>query len=258
MKIGIFDSGLGGITVLNEIYKSFPENNYIYFADLKNMPYGSKSNEDLINIGVNILKKFEKYNVDEYICACGTLSSTALPNLESYLLNKNKKIYGIIDPIVESVSNFNGKNILLIATEATIKKGIIEEKIKGSCKDSNVYAKACPEFVDAIENHIDDEELLQNITYKYLNMYKNKVDIVVCGCTHYILFEKYIKNVLENVKIIEAGKSIIKQMQCKVINNNEISKSNNSILILQSKQCEKFQSNVKKILKNSEIIFKIV
>ena len=250
MKIGVFDSGLGGITVLKKLIEVYPKNEYIYYADLKNMPYGLKTQEQLNKIATNILEKLEKQNVDMYVCACGTLSSVAMDNMKQYLKNESKTIIGIIDPIIDDIKKYDSQNILLIATDATIRKAVIENKIKEACPNSVVYAKACPEFVEAIENHSDDEKMLLELTRKYLSDYNKKIDIVVCGCTHYILYQKYIKKVLENVNIIEAGTAIANYLRyinerCSLKDNNE---NKTSINIIVSKKTKDFKNNVKRIL----------
>lgn len=262
MRIGVFDSGLGGITVLKKLIEVYPENEYIYYADLKNMPYGLKTSEQLNEIAINVLKKLEEKNIDMYVCACGTLSSVAMHNMTKYLDKKNKKIIGIIDPIVKNIKKYDYKNILIIATSATVKKAILEKRINEVCPNSNIYVKACPDFVEAIENHSEDNELLLSLTQKYLAEYDNKVDIVVCGCTHYILYKKYINLVLKNVVLLEAGSCIADELKLsktktKTKNNvkcddKNIDYDNNKTVvnIILSKNSESFKINVTKILNN--------
>lgn len=253
MNIGVFDSGLGGITVLKKLYKKFPKNNYIYYADLKNIPYGSKSNDKLVKIAINILEKLEKYDIDLYICACGTLSSITFNEMNEYLKLKNKKLCTIVDPICNSVKKIAKKDILLIATEATIKNKIFEKHLKEKCPNLNIYIKACTDMVPLIENNMNDEKLLQALTNKYLKNYVSKVDTIVCGCTHYILFEKYIKNVLGNVNIIEAGNAIVDDIgkQYELEDNY----NDGMIKIIGSKENEQFRDNVKHILNTKNIEF---
>ncbi|MCX8075207.1 MAG: glutamate racemase [Clostridia bacterium] len=249
MKIGVFDSGLGGITVLKELIKNFPQNEYIYYADLENMPYGSKTVEELNKIGINIINKLREYNVDKYICACGTLSSVAMKNMHEMALTENKKVYGIIESIRGNIEKYNGKRILIIATPATISRGLLKEEISKTCDKSKIYDKACDEFVYAIENFQNDEEYIQSIAEKYLDEFQGKVDVVVCGCTHYVLYEKYIKNILGDVILVEAGNSICEKMSNECSNRSKDSCTcNKKISIIYPKDSIKFKDNASKIL----------
>lgn len=242
MRISIFDSGLGGITVLKKLLQDFPNNEYIYYADLKNLPYGDKSESKLKEIGINIIHNLEKYDTDLYIVACGTLSSNALEEMNEIVKRKNKRILGIIDSISNRLKKTNSKNALLIATPATIRKGIFKERLEKDNPQTNIYAEGCTEFVEMIESGSKTEIEMQNIVDSYIKKYVGKIDTIICGCTHYILLEKYIKNTLENVNIIEAGSSIEEEIV------NTIKDSKPSLKILMSKENEIFKNNVKNIL----------
>ncbi|MDD4376464.1 MAG: glutamate racemase [Clostridia bacterium] len=242
MKISVFDSGLGGITVLKKLLQDFPNNEYIYYADLKNLPYGDKSENELKEIGKNIIHSLDKYNTDLYIVACGTLSSNALEEMTEIVEKKNKKIIGIIDSISNRLKKTNSKNALLIATPATIRKGIFKEKLQENNPQTTIYTEGCTEFVEMIEAGNKTDIELQNIVNKYIEKYVGKIDTIICGCTHYILLEKYIENTLPNVNIIEAGLSIEEEIA------NNIKDSKPSLKILMSKENKVFKDNVKNIL----------
>jgi len=192
MKIGIFDSGIGGLTVLRQIVKKYPNLQYYYFGDNLNAPYGSKDKKELINLSNRIIKFLETKEIDILIIACGTISSTILNKLRSKAL-----IYDIISPTINYLNQQPYQNIGVIATTNTINSNIFNKKLK-----HNVISKACPSLVPLIENSLSVSQCLND----YLKQLKNKIDILVLGCTHYPIIEKDIKNILKkDIMLIDMG-----------------------------------------------------
>lgn len=186
MRVGLCDSGLGGLTVLKELRKKYPKNDYIYIGDNKNIPYGNKSLDELINLGQNLIDFLEKKNVDLIIIACGTLSSNVIPFLKT-----NTKIIDVVRPTIKYINENIKKKVTVFATDATIKSHIFRDNLKYGCTEV-----ACPLFVPMIEN--DDIDVS-----KIVSMVPNN-DIIVLGCTHFPLIEKYLNNKTINMgKIIE-------------------------------------------------------
>lgn len=186
MRVGLCDSGLGGLTVLKELRKKYPKNDYVYIGDNKNIPYGNKSLDELINLGQNLIDFLEKKNVDLIIIACGTLSSNVIPFLKT-----NTKIIDVVRPTIKYINENIKKKVTVFATDATIKSHIFRDNLKYGCTEV-----ACPLFVPMIEN--DDIDVS-----KIVSMVPND-DIIVLGCTHFPLIEKYLNNKTINMgKIIE-------------------------------------------------------
>lgn len=186
MRVGLCDSGLGGLTVLKELRKKYPKNDYVYIGDNKNIPYGNKSLDELINLGQNLIDFLEKKNVDLIIIACGTLSSNVIPFLKT-----NTKIIDVVRPTIKYINENIKKKVTVFATDATIKSHIFRDNLKYGCTEV-----ACPLFVPMIEN--DDIDVS-----KIVSMVPND-DIIVLGCTHFPLIEKYLNNETINMgKIIE-------------------------------------------------------
>jgi len=231
MKIGIFDSGVGGLNVLKEILESFPNNHYIYYGDTLNVPYGNKSYEDLLRLSKRIIKFFEEKEVDLIIIACGTISSNCYHELK-----KETKIplYDIISPTIKYINNSNYKNIGLIGTTKTIESKVFENRIN----NKTLIVKDTPSFVPIIENNkiIENKELI----YKELSLFKNKIDCLILGCTHYPLLNNEINSYL-NVKLIDMGKCIAKTLK---LENDSIKK----IDLYFSKMDDKIMENIKKII----------
>ncbi len=199
MRIGMFDSGLGGINVLKQFIKYHPNNQYIYYGDTINMPYGNKSKEELMILAENIINYLINKDVDIIIIACGTISSNCYQELKK---KYHIPIYDIISPTLEYISNSNYQKLGLIATNGTINSNIFNnEKV--------ILKKAAPSFVPIIEsNQIDDNK--DNIIEE-LKEFKNKVDGLILGCTHYPSLNKIINDYL-NVDLIDMGNILAKSL----------------------------------------------
>ena len=197
MKIGVFDSGVGGLTVLNRLVSEYPNNEYIYFGDIKNNPYGNKTVEELEILASNIIDFLIKKEVDMIVIACGTVSS----NLGSGLKNKyNIKIVDIISPVIEYINNSNYTKIGIIATEATAKS----KAFNNINKDIKIVG--CKEFVPVIESN--NYEKLDKYIDLYLNNLKDR-DLIVLGCTHYpIIKDKISKYLGDNIKLLDMSECL--------------------------------------------------
>ena len=189
--IGIFDSGIGGVTVFEEILKLLPHENYIYYSDSKNNPYGDKSDEQIIQICDKVVQYLLNRNCKVIVIACNTASAKA----SKYLREKYKQISFIaIEPAYKMVYDYskNGKT-LVMATKATIQS----EKFNclyNKYDNGETILLQCEGLADKIENG-SKEEIYQQLE-KLLGAYKNKVENVVLGCTHYPLVQEQIKEIL--------------------------------------------------------------
>ena len=230
MRVGVFDSGIGGLTVLKNIYKHYPNNEYIYFGDTLNLPYGNKTKEELNNLSSLDVEFLLSKKVDMIIIACGTISSNCI----DYLKNKyNIPIYDIISPTINYLNNSNYQNIGVIATNATINSHIFKNNL-----NKNIYEIATPDFVPIIENN-KQEDLTKTID-KYLKDYQNKIDILVLGCTHYPIIKEDINKYFNNqVKLLDMSELLLDKLD----NDNK-----SSINIYYSKLNDTIINNTKKIL----------
>lgn len=188
-SIAFFDSGVGGLTVFEKVKKLLPNEDYIYFGDTKNVPYGSKTSEELLKFTTEIFKFFEKQDVKAVVMACNTTSATIYEDL--------KKLFGFkIYPIIQSVAPIMArqpiKRLGIFATPATIKSGFYGKEIKKYNPKIEVFEMACPEWVGIVENNSKNENI--ELIEKYIvEMLKNKPDKIVLGCTHY----PYLLDILE-------------------------------------------------------------
>lgn len=210
--IGIFDSGVGGMTVLAEIKKHFPNEDLIYLGDTKNFPYGDKSKENIIKLATKCAGYLISKDVKLIIIACGTATSQALEEL--------KKIYrlpieGIISPTVEDISKSDNIKIGVIATEGTIRSNKWEEELKKEIKNVEVINKACPLLAPMAEQGWTSNSVAKEAIKEYMKPFKEqKIDKIVLGCTHYPLFESLIKQELGNeVEIVNTGEKMANYME---------------------------------------------
>ena len=200
-NIGIFDSGIGGVTVLREIIKILPNENYIYYSDSKNNPYGDKKKEEIIERCEEIFRFLLERNCKAIVIACNTASAVA----SSYLREKNKNIPIIaIEPAYKMVYDYSyDKETLVMATKGTIeseKFNLLYHKYD----NHKTTLLECIGLADVIEE--GNEEKIKNYLEKNIGQYKGKVENVVLGCTHYPLIEKEIGQVLGgNVKFFNGA-----------------------------------------------------
>lgn len=188
MRIGVFDSGIGGLTVLKKIREAYPNNDYIYYGDNKNVPYGSKTKEQLIELGKNCIQFLKEKQVDFIVVACGTLSSNCTQELKEEFPN----LSNIIDPIIDFFNDSSYQKIGVLATPATISSHAFQTKIK-----KEVVEVACPLFVEYIEKGLTNTKEFDQVKKEYLQQL-GEVDSIILGCTHYPLIQDQIKDFYQN------------------------------------------------------------
>jgi glutamate racemase len=203
--VGVFDSGIGGLTVVKRLSSVLPEENIVYFGDTARVPYGSKSNSTVIEYSLQDAKFLMNKNVKAIVVACNTASSIALKHLKE---NFGVPVIGMIDPGAQAAVNStrNGR-IGVIGTRATINNNAYSQAIKKLSPELQVFEKACPLFVPLAEEGLIDHEATRLIAHEYLTGLREKeIDTLVLGCTHYPLLSKIIQEVVgENVQLIDSG-----------------------------------------------------
>lgn len=192
--IGVFDSGVGGLTVLDELVKKLPNEDYIYIADEANCPYGTKTKEEIEECVTNITKYLIQQNVKAIVIACNTASLF----VESLRKLTNIPIIDVIDPTSKyAINKTKNQNIGVLATVATINKGTYQKILQEN--NINVYPVACSEFVDFIENNdLTDPKGKILVNTKLEDLKNTNIDTLIYGCTHFSILEPTIKQVLGN------------------------------------------------------------
>jgi glutamate racemase len=203
--IGIFDSGIGGMTVVKHILSALPGENIIYFGDTARVPYGSKSNSTVIEYSLQNARFLIEKNVKLLVVACNTASSVALDELRNHF---DVPVIGMIEPGAQlTMKKSRNKRIGVIGTYSTIGNKAYSEELKRIDPAVFVFEKPCPLFVPLAEEGWTDHEATKLIAEEYLNEFRNlEIDTVILGCTHYPILTDVIQEVLgEDIVLIDSG-----------------------------------------------------
>lgn len=227
--IGVFDSGVGGLTVAFEIMKQLPNERMVYFGDTARVPYGSKSKAAVIKYSKQIIRYLRTWDVKAIVVACNTASALALPEIKKEL---DIPIVGVIEPgaVVAASSTKNGK-IGIIGTEGTINSHIHTKLIKEHNQSFEVIEKACPLFVPLVEEGFFlDTDVVDIIAGSYLDVMKEKeVDTLILGCTHYPFLRETIRKIMgDGVRLVNPAYETAKEL-CSILNKYGISSDEQSV-----------------------------
>ncbi|PIP19542.1 MAG: glutamate racemase [Candidatus Omnitrophica bacterium CG08_land_8_20_14_0_20_41_16] len=206
--IGVFDSGVGGLTVVKELIRQLPYEDIVYFGDTARVPYGIKSKETVIRFSIENILFLLKYDVKLICIACNTVSSLALPEIKNHF---RVPIIGVISPGArEAVIATKNKRIGVIGTKGTIKSRAYEDEIKQLDTKVKITAVACPLFVPFVEEGWLNGDVVLTVAKHYLKPLKDAgVDTLILGCTHYPLLKKVISGVMgKNVILIDSAKQV--------------------------------------------------
>ena len=251
--IGIFDSGLGGLTVVKEVIKLLPNEKIIYFGDTARVPYGTKSKETIIKFSQENSEILLKKKVKIIVVACNSSSSYAIETLRKKF---SIPIVGVIHPgVKEAIANTKNNRVGVIATQATKSSGSYEKILHQYNQAIKVFSQACPLFVPLVEEGWFNKKITLDIAQEYLKGLKKKnIDTLILGCTHYPLLKKIIKEVVgKNIKLVDSAKAISREIK-QVLKEKEIlrivkGKPKHEFFV--SDRPQEFEKISKKILKNS-------
>lgn len=193
--IGVFDSGVGGLTVMREIMYQMPEEKIVYFGDTARVPYGTKSKENIIRYSRQNIRFLQSKNVKAIVIACNTATALALEEVKEEL---DIPIIGVVEPgsRAAAVATENGR-IGVIATQATIGSEIYTKVIREKHPEIRVFGKACPLFVPLVEEGLTEDPVTEEIARRYLKELQDKeIDTLILGCTHYPLLKKILGKVM--------------------------------------------------------------
>ena len=217
--IGVFDSGVGGMTVLKELAKQLPNENFIYLGDTKRFPYGSKSKESIIELTKDGVEFLINKGVKLIVIACGTATSQALEEVQPLY---NIPIIGVIEPTVKYIKEINKKQIGVIATAGTIRSKGWEKAILKELQTAKVQSIACPLLAPMVEEGWYDNKIAELAIKEYLKPF-NKIDAIILVCTNYPLLTNVIKKQIgKKVEIINIGEHVAKEAKAILKNNDQM------------------------------------
>lgn len=229
--IALFDSGIGGLTVLKPILKKLPKYDYLYFGDSARSPYGGRSEETIKRFSEEAVEFLFDRGVTLIIFACNTASSVALRHVQQkYLKGKNekeRKILGVLIPVAEEATKYTkNKRVAVAGTNATILSGAYETEIHKIDPSIKVYGKACPLLVPLIEESWHDRPEATSILKKYMKPLKScNIDTLILGCTHYPMMQKQFEKFMgKKVKVLSTGDIVAEKLETYLKNHPEIEK----------------------------------
>ncbi len=251
--IGIFDSGVGGLTVMREFIKEMPNENLIYFGDTARVPYGSKSKEIVTDYSKQIVNFLNTKNVKMIVIACNTATALSFEELKKYT---NIPIIEVITPgSVSAFENTLNKRVGIIGTDATVKSKAYVEKIKKLDNEIEVFQTPCPLFVPLVEEGWVNKDVTTQICEEYLSdLLQKDIDTLVLGCTHYPLLKEKIEMICKNVKVINPANSTCLSAKKYLEQNNMLaSEKNGNYTLYTSDYTEKFDEICRRILDVSSV-----
>ena len=211
--IGVFDSGVGGLTVAREIMRQIPNEKIIYFGDTARVPYGSKSKETVTRFSRQIVRFLQSFQVKTIVVACNTASAYALDELEK---ETDIPIIGVVKPGAKTAVQVtrNGK-IGVIATEATIGSRIYSKYIQELNENVTIYGKACPLFVPLVEEGLWQDPVTDEIAKRYLTeLLDIDIDTLILGCTHYPLIRSTLGRIMgEKVTLVNPAYETARELR---------------------------------------------
>jgi glutamate racemase len=211
--IGVFDSGVGGLTVVREIMRQLPDEKIVYFGDTARVPYGSKSKETVTRFSKQIVRFLETQEVKTIVVACNTASAYALDEIEKEI---EIPMIGVVRPAVKvaAESTKNGR-IGLIATQATVSSHVYATYINEIAPEMDVIGKACPLFVPLVEEGLLEDPVTDEIARRYLlELVDTGIDTLILGCTHYPLIRSTIARVVgEGVTLVNPAYETARELK---------------------------------------------
>lgn len=211
--IGVFDSGLGGLTVVKELIRQLPNERIVYFGDTARVPYGTKSADTIIRYSREIVRALLEYKVKMVVVACNTASSLALDVIKKEF---DVPIIGVIEPGAKKAAQVTrNKKIGIIATSSTVKSGKYAMKIVQLDGHITVTSQACPLFVPLVEEGWFEHQVTFQVARQYLkDMKKKNIDTLILGCTHYPLLKGVLRQVMgPKVQLVDSAKEVALQVK---------------------------------------------
>jgi glutamate racemase len=219
--IGVFDSGIGGLTVVRELRRQLPAESIVYFGDTARVPYGNKSPETVIRYAVEASILLLEYKVKAIVVACNTASAHAVEHLKKKF---SIPVFGVIQPGVNrAVEVTESGKVLIIGTSGTVRSNAYQKKLIQAEREIEVFQQPCPLFVPLVEEGWLDNEITFSVIEKYLSPFRKKgIDTIILGCTHYPLLKPAIQQYWPEINLVDSGvetaKMLISELNGELLN----------------------------------------
>lgn len=203
--IGVFDSGVGGLTVLRELVRQFPAADYLYFGDTARLPYGSKSAATVAKYAISAVRYLQSHGADHLVIACNTACALAFDNIKYAV---DVPVIGVVEPGAEAAAAVSRtRKAVVLATEGTVGSHAYQRALEGQGMEA--VEKACPLFVPLVEEGWVDHPVTEQVAHIYLDeVVKGEADVLLLGCTHYPLLKPLLRRVApERMKIVDSAES---------------------------------------------------
>jgi glutamate racemase len=209
LKIGVFDSGIGGITVLSEIHRQFPGQEFYYFGDTANVPYGTKSVTQIKNLCSYAATRIREYNLDLLIVACNTASSLALEEIGTEL--HPTPVVDVVAAGVATIKNHLTENsdVLVFGTKATINSHTYKNRLHAVLPNTRVIEQACPLLVPMIEEGWNEHKILRDTVFEYVKPFINKKTTALLACTHYPWIKNIFQEELKTSTVLDSAHAVV-------------------------------------------------
>lgn len=249
--IGVFDSGIGGLTLVKALLEKMPNENIVYFADSKHMPYGDKTNEQIIKYVAGDVDFLNNYDLKTIVIACNTADSVASKTIKQ---NYDIPVYGVVSATAQVAANTTQNNkIGVIATTATIKTDEYSKQIAGFNCRAQVFNQACPFLTPLIEEGEFDigNQKIRYILEDYLApLIEKEIDTLILGCTHYDLLLPIIKDMYPNLNIVSSSRCVVDIIANEIDKNED---SHSEQLYFTSSDKNKFKEIASMFMHNIEV-----
>lgn len=260
-KIGVFDSGYGGLTILEELVKTLPNYSYVYLGDNARAPYGTKSYDVVYQYTLEAVEFLFHKDCELVVLACNTASAKALRSIQQNILPEKypeKKVLGVIRPSTELVGSLSQTNkIGVLATQGTVNSRSYIDELKGYYKGIQVFQQACPLWVPLIENDkwqtIQGKELIKEDVKQLLNQ-ASGIDTIILACTHFPLIYDFLREIIPpEIKILGQGNIVAESLMKYLENHNEVDSklcTHNNLTFYTSENTKEFDLFIKSNFKN--------
>ncbi len=250
--IGVFDSGLGGISVVRQLHAAMPNERIIYFGDSANAPYGVKTPQEVRNLSFKIVEHFAKLSVKAIVIACNTATSAAVDDLRNHY---NMPIIGM-EPALKLACDLGGgkpQRVIVAATSLTLKERKFADLMNRFTQNHKIFPQPCPDLVEIVENgDLGNKNIVMSALHKYFDSYDlNSIDSVVLGCTHFVFYRDYFREFLPDcVKIVDGNAGTVHHLKSVLESSGELADVNNngSVLLTNSDSSNRISELSKSLL----------